>query len=282
MLASAGASLSFRAPGKPRKRNPTPSSCTLRSTVATPSPAMPVLRVNIVPSCQVSVPDALGRHVDFDKSPTFNVRVTNELEIGSASIFFNVVVPVPRDIGGSRKDADALAIGWLKAALPARLATATFWNFFHTMQLTLEGGEAVPDDTPHHPLEANIELTPELASRATEAMQHLQAVRAAFEASRRRLSDSVRENYAAGFKQSSGTAARDFYVIEQVLDASADMGFDGGPREVRAAAEDYRRLGERKDMNHPNYKNIHASLTRAVYGFNFPTTWATKPPIPAQ
>ena len=243
---------------------------------------MPVLRVNVVPSCQVSVPDALGRHVDFDKSPTFNVRVTSELEIESASIFFNVVVPVPRDVVGSWKDAKALAIGWLKAALPARIATATFWNFFHTAQLTLEGGEAVPDDKPYHPMEANIDLTPDLAARAAEAVQHLQAVREAFDASRRRLSDSVRENYAAGFKYSSGAAARDFHVIEQVLDASGDMGFDGGPREVRAAAEDYRRLGERKDMNHPNYKNIHASLTRAVYGFNFPTSWATKPPIPAR
>jgi len=242
---------------------------------------MATLRVNSGLVRHVYEQTYCGEIIGPDTSTTINVSTTNELELPEGLLSFHVVVKVPRQRIRASREADALAIGWLKATLPDQLAAATYWDFFGSTWLAPNELLTEPDPNEHGRLETQIDLTPPLLTRAGEAIAHLADVQRSFAACRERLWQLATGNMPLGFKNSHGEAMALFCSIAEVLDAGADVGADIGPTEVRSAMSDYGELGKRVNVNHPGYESRRQVLQRTIYCINFPSTWGRRPPTPA-
>ncbi|QGJ17692.1 hypothetical protein [Polaromonas sp. Pch-P] len=200
----------------------------------------------------------------------------NELILPAGKLAFNVVAKIAKAHLSSPKDAEAVAIGWLKKELPERLAKANHWNFFGLTWIEPEGPPMISDASLHHPDEQATELTAHLLPLAEGAIAHIQNLRESFEAAKSKLGEFASTNTALGFTVTAGEARSLLRTIEGILDASADMGGYEASR-ARAAAADYAELARRKnEVNHLYQNSLHA-LRTFVYRVDFPSTWCRRP-----
>jgi hypothetical protein len=219
-----------------------------------------------------------GRVITPKNSKTINVCVRSELITDDGKIAFHVIVKTPKDQAEDEETSQSLAVSWLLQELPSHMAQRAYWDFFRHTEQTPESLSNLPQIDPYKLAPIELDLHPDLAIRAKEAISHLRAVEERFEQAKEKLWRFATNNLPLGFAQTRAEAHTLLHFIEQVLSAGSDEG-DYESYNARSAMSDYDELARRKDTNNHNYKSTLESLKRFAYGVSFPSTWHQRPHV---
>ncbi|MBT2304548.1 hypothetical protein J7E70_29405 [Variovorax paradoxus] len=237
---------------------------------------MTTLRVNTAVPQQLFERDWRGETIYPNDAATINVCIANELSLGKEKLSFHVVVKIEKASLASERDADGLAIAWLKQTLPERMSRAPYWDFFSYTWLVPDAVPPAPDVSPYYAQETEIDLTPRLREIADAGAAHVAAIRVVFEAAKAELWVMATNNAPLGFAQTVGQARSLLRTIESVLSCSADIG-GYEPSKARYAMRDYEDLARRKQETNHNYQYALSSLKSFAHGVAFPSTWHRRP-----